>query len=464
MDEDLTLVRKLGPQKKDDYSRFELGDGSRVAVIGGGPAGSLFSYFLLEFAKKMGFKVKLDIYEPRDFNMPAPRGCNMCGGIISESLVQMMAMEGIELPDPIVQRGIESYIMHMDVGSVRIDTPLHEMRIAAVYRGAGPKDIQDNKWESFDGYLLKITKQKGAQVIQKRVTDIKLSDKGPLIFVKNDISEAYDLVAVATGVNSAALKIFKDIGLAYSPPSQTKTFIREYFLGADKIEQQLGNSMHVFLLDIPRLEFAAIIPKGDYVTVCLLGEAIDKDLYTSFLNSPEVKACMPSGWTSEEFSCQCMPRMNVGRALQPFDDHIVFLGDAGVTRLYKDGIGGAYRAAKAAASTAIFQGVSTTAFKKHYLPAITAIDKDNAFGKVIFLVTGLIKKVRFARRAVLQMTAKEQKKPRNRRMSMILWDMFTGSAPYKDIFVRTFNPLYLIGLFWNLMRSLWPFESKSVKA
>jgi len=33
--------------------------------------------------------------------------------------------------------------------------------------------------------------------------------------------------------------------------------------------------MHVFLLDIPRLEFAAIIPKGDYATVCLLGEDIE---------------------------------------------------------------------------------------------------------------------------------------------------------------------------------------------
>lgn len=464
MDEDLTLVKKLGPQTKDEYSRFELGDGSRVAVIGGGPAGSLFSFFLLDFANKMSLDVKVDIYEPRDFDKPAPMGCNMCGGIISESLVQIMAMEGIDLPDTIVQRGIESYTMHMDVGSVRIDTPLHEMRIAAVYRGAGPRDVKENKWKSFDGYLLNKTEQKGAQIIQERVTDINMDGKGPQIITKNSASDAYDLVAVASGVNSAALKIFKDIGIAYNPPSQTKTFIREYFLGADIIEQQLGNSMHVFLLDLPRLEFAAIIPKGDYVTVCLLGEAIDKELYMSFLDSPEVKACMPSGWANEEFSCQCMPRMNVGKAFQPFDDHIVFLGDAGITRLYKDGIGGAYRAAKAAASTAIFHGVSLDAFKKNYLPAVTAIDNDNTFGKVIFMVTGIIKKVRFARKAVLQMTAKEQEKPRNRRMSMILWDMFTGSAPYKDIFIRTLNPLYLIGLFWNLIGSLWPLGRKSVKA
>jgi flavin-dependent dehydrogenase len=462
MADDVSLAKILIPSMKDSNPSFELGDGSRVAVIGGGPAGSFFSHFLLSFANKMGTDVKLDIYEPRDFSTPAPSGCNMCGGIISESLVQMMAMEGINLPQEIVQRGIDSYVMHMDVGSVHIETPLDEMRIAAVHRGAGPKDIKEKKWGSFDGYLQKITEKTGAQVIKERVTNIEMSEKGPRVYTQKGISETYDLLAIATGVNTATLKIFKKLELAYNPPSVTKTFIREYYLGEDTIEKHLGSSMHVFLLDIPRLEFAAVIPKGDYVTVCLLGEAIDKELYSSFLNSPEVRACMPSGWDSEEFSCQCMPRMYIGKAIQPFDDRIVFLGDAGITRLYKDGIGGAYRAAKAAASTAIFHGVSTDAFKKHYLPAITAIDNDNAFGKVIFIVTGVIKKIRLARRAVLQMTAKEQKKPRNRRMSMILWDMFTGSAPYKEIFVRTLNPLYLIGLFWNLLLSIWPSDSNRV--
>lgn len=464
MDEDITLVKKLGPLSKETDLDKQLGDGSRVAVIGGGPAGSFFSYFLLRFAKSMDIDIKLDIYEPRDFSQAAPGGCNMCGGIVSESMVQMMAMEGMELPTTIVQRGIDSYVMHMDVGSVRIETPLEEMRIAAVHRGAGPKDIKEKKWGSFDGHLQKITMETGARVINERVTDITLSDSGPTVSTRKGTEEQYDLIAVAAGVNTATLKLFKELDLAYQPPSTTKTFIREYYLGAETIEKQLGSSMHVFLLDIPRLEFAAVIPKGDYVTVCLLGEAIDKELYSKFLNSPEVKNCMPDGWAYEEFACQCMPRMNVGKAIQPFDNHIVFLGDAGITRLYKDGIGGAYRAAKAAASTAVFHGVSVEAFRKHYLPSITLIDRDNGFGKVIFLVTGIIKKLRFARRAVLQMTAKEQTKKHNRRMSVILWDMFTGSAPYKDIFIRTINPLYLAGMIWNILLALWPFNNEPMEA
>jgi hypothetical protein len=83
-----------------------LESGSRVGVIGGGPAGSLFAYFLLRFARLLDLDIHLDIFEPRDFAQPGPAGCNMCGGIVSESLVQALAVEGIDLPPTVVQRPV----------------------------------------------------------------------------------------------------------------------------------------------------------------------------------------------------------------------------------------------------------------------------------------------------------------------------------------------------------------------
>src|SRR5512141_3277370 len=91
-----------------ESNRLFLDNGSRIAVIGGGPAGSFFSYFLFEMAERIGMELAVDIYEPRDFTKTAPQGCNMCGGIISESLVQLLATEGITLPSTVVQRGIDS--------------------------------------------------------------------------------------------------------------------------------------------------------------------------------------------------------------------------------------------------------------------------------------------------------------------------------------------------------------------
>ena len=443
-----------------DQPSLRLEDGSRVGVIGGGPAGSFFSIFLLDMAARMEVDIQLDIYEPRNFQLPGPGGCNMCGGIISESLVQILAAEGINLPPTVVQRGIDSYFLHMDVGSVRIDTPLQEKRIAAVHRGPGPRDLKEVKWGSFDGHLLDRALDKGARVIQERVVDCRWENGRPLIRTRQGEPQIYDFIAVATGVNSSAHRLFNNQELGYQPPTTSKTFICEYFLGQERINEYLGTSMHVYLLDMPRLEFAALIPKGDYVSICLLGEDIDDDLVHSFLNTPEVRGCFPPDWEMKTTSCHCSPRISIQGAEKPFADRIVFIGDSGVTRLYKDGIGAAYRTAKAAATTAVFQGVSSEDFEAHYWPACQRIQSDNRIGTLVFFITRQIQGLRFARRALLQMTAEEQQRVGSaRRMSTVMWDTFTGSAPYREIFLRTLHPAFWIQFLVKLGTSLFSLKS-----
>ncbi|HEX5818366.1 MAG TPA: hypothetical protein VFY20_05800, partial [Gemmatimonadales bacterium] len=301
-------------------SSLKLDDGSRVAVIGSGPAGSLFAYFVLEMAERIGISLHVDIYEPRDFAVPGPQGCNMCGGIISETLVQNLAAERISLTTGVVQRGIDSYFLHMDVGSVRIDTPLREMRIGAVHRGAGPKTATERRWESFDHYMQQYPLDRGAHLVRARVEEVRREGDRVSIKGRDLEPQAYDLVTVAVGVNSPILKLFEGLGIGYERPKVTKTLIREYRLGQDVINRTLGSSMHVFLLNIPRLEFAAIIPKGDFVTMCLLGDDIDTALVDAFVASPEVRRCMPPDWDPADRACQCLPHINVGGVEKPFAD------------------------------------------------------------------------------------------------------------------------------------------------
>jgi flavin-dependent dehydrogenase len=443
-------------------NQLVLDSGSRVAVIGGGPAGSFFSFYILDMAERLGVDIQVDVYEPRDFSKPAPQGCNMCGGIISETLVQNLAADGINLPPTVVQRGIDSYILHTDVGVVRIDTPLQEKRIAAVSRGSGPRDIKVIKWASFDGYLQKLTVEKGANIIHERITTVDIKEGIPQIKTRKGDFQSYDLLTVAVGINSSVGKLFEKLDIGYHPPQATKTFICEYYLGSDVIENELGSSMHVFLLNIPGLEFAAIIPKGDYATVCMLGDNIDQELINAFLSSDEVTDCMPEQWLGMQRSCNCLPRINVAGARLPYFDRIVFIGDCGVTRLYKDGIGAAYKTAKASASTAVFQGVSAADFEQHFKPTCTEIRRDNFIGKLNFMATKLIQKLRFTRRALLRMTMLEQtKEPRERRMSTVLWDMFTGSAPYLEIFKRMLHPKFLGIFIWNLILAFFNLDKSS---
>ncbi|MBI1954821.1 MAG: hypothetical protein HYS38_00335 [Acidobacteria bacterium] len=270
--------RKSSPWLRLGRSDLKLEHGSRVAVIGGGPAGSFFSYFILDMAKRIGLDIEVDIYEPRDFSRPGPAGCNMCGGIISESLVQYLAVEGINLPPTVVQRGIDSYMLHMDIGTVRIDTPTHESRIGAIHRGAGPRGSKVGIWRSFDGYLLELARSQGAKWIQKRVEGINGKEARPQVTTSAGLSDCYDLLALAVGVNSSALKFLEGLETGYRSPKVTKTYICDLPLGRETIQSYLGSSMHVFLLDIPRLEFAALIPKGDYVTACLSGHGIEMNV------------------------------------------------------------------------------------------------------------------------------------------------------------------------------------------
>jgi flavin-dependent dehydrogenase len=443
------------PRSGHHSSDLELQDGSRVVVLGGGPAGSFFTYFLIDLADRFGRDLTVDMYEPRDFTGVGPASCNMCGGIISESLVQNLAAEGINLPSSVVQRGIDSYMLHTDMGAVRIETPLKEMRIGAVHRATGPRDLKKPKWESFDGFLQRLAVDKGACVKRLRIEEIAWRDAKPIIRTREGWSDPYDLLVVAAGVNSPTLKLFDGSNLSYEPPKTTKTFIREFFVGAERLERYLGSSMHVFLLNIPGLDFAAIIPKGDYASICLLGEDIDKATLQLFLDSPEVKDCMPPGWDSSVNSCQCSPKMTIRRAAKPYDDRVVFVGDAGVTRLYKDGIGAAYRTSKAAAATAVLHGVSREAFEKHYEPVCRGIESDNSIGRFVFWITGEIQKRGFVRKAVLRTVAREQSaRGLRRHLSMVLWDLFTGSATYREIFKRALHPGFIARFAWDLSRSI----------
>ncbi len=438
---------------KDD---FELKSGSKVCVIGGGPAGSFFTYFLLDIAERLGVDIQLDNIEAKNFMKVGPVGCNHCGGIISESLVQLLSAEGINIPTTVVRHGIDSYVMHTDDRNVKIETPLHEKRIASVFRGSGPIGSTSTEWNSFDKYLQDLCAQKGANLIIDKVVDVAFTNGRPLVRTIGKLEKEYDLVVAAVGLDKKTLGILKAINVEFQAPDTTKTYIRELFLGEEMVSQYFGNSMHVFLLDIPKLEFGALIPKGHYVTLVLLGQDIDKNMVQSFLSSDEVVNCFPKDWNMDKMlSCQCYPRINTHTAKYMYGNRFVAIGDSATSKLYKNGIGAAYITAKAAAATALFNGVSEEDFKKHYLPVCRSLHYDNLIGKIVFLVTKLIKTNSMLKRGVVKTVIKEQNKAgKKRNMSLVLWDTFTGSAPYKEIFFRSLKPAFLFLLLWNTISSI----------
>jgi len=327
--------------------------------------------------------------------------------------------------------------------------------------------LMEFKSHGLDGYLLQSAIAKGANHIRARVDDVRwfedvdaFNQKNRLVQVKGQGGsfQTYELLAVTAGVNTSTLKVFRDLDFGYQPPQTAKLLVREYFLGDEAVSKYIGPVFHAFLLNIPGLDYGAVIPKGAYITVCLLSShgGLDAATMQTFLNDPSVKRLLPPDFSPTNIACHCSPRINVNGSPQPFGDRIVFIGDSGVSRLYKDGIGAAYRSAKIAASTAVFEGISADDFKRQYMAFCRKMEFDNRIGKLLFKIVGLFQKTQFSRRAVLHMVSEEQqgKMDAGRGMSMLMWDMLTGGVPYKEVLLRALHPAFWMRLLGDIIASL----------
>jgi hypothetical protein len=109
----------------------------------------------------------------------------------------------------------------------------------------------------------------------------------------------------------------------------------------------------------------------------------------------------------------------------------------------------------------VFQGVSRKDFAKHYWPACRAIANDNSVGKFMFATNAVFKHSRIARSAMLRMAQREQERESAKpHMSSLLWNMFTGSAPYLEMFRGTLHPGFVSNLLLNLAAGMSPSHNK----
>jgi len=178
------------------------------------------------------------------------------------------------------------------------------------------------------------------------------------------------------------------MGFGYRKPETVTAAIAEIWMDKNTISEYFGTSVNLFLLPVRDIKFAAIIPKGTYVTVCILGKNIDHNTVNAFIDHPVVQSALP-GKGAYEIACRCLPKMNIRAPEVAFADRVVLCGDAGSTRLFKDGLGAAYIMGKAAAKTAIFHGISKNHFRDHYQPVYKSIMVDNLYGKFLFAATDL---------------------------------------------------------------------------
>ncbi len=402
---------------------MQLMNGSRVVIVGGGPAGSFTALHLLSLSAEAHLELDIRIIEARNFNRPGPGSCNKCAGILSSTLVQKMGQLGLALPAEVIQSEVDTYILHLEQAQLPLHTLDASRRIVSVYRGGGPRLGRSPLPPSFDGWLLRQAQERGARVYPMRARAIRPGAR-PSVVTAHEEMEA-DLVVMATGVNSRPVL---DAAWGYRPP-------RAEAMAQDEIPLPAGISdknVHIFFENPPGLIFGALIPKGRYANLSLLGHGLPPDAINQFLATHELKTLIPAG---SNLLCGCTPNVAASTARGFFADRLVVVGDAAATRLYKDGIGSAFTTAEAAARTAIQRGVSRQDFAAGYRPVCRRIATDNAYGRVLFRLWSLTFHTPWLRKAWTQAVTGEVSQPDDHPIyTRVLWGMFTGDESYRRLF------------------------------
>jgi hypothetical protein len=196
------------------------------------------------------------------------------------------------------------------------------------------------------------------------------------------------------------------------------------------------------------IEMSSLLPKGEWITVVLLGKTIDHsdpaeslDIVQRFVELPHIRLLLPPK-AELRAGCCCHPNMTVGAAKNFFADRVALAGDMAVSRLYKDGLYSAYITASALADCIVDEGVDRASLAKHYAPTIERFDADNRYGRAIFLLgrwvfgSPALSRVLYQALITERMTKPEEK----RRLGGVLWRIASGDDSYRRILGEMFHP------------------------
>lgn len=435
-------------------SRLRLRNNSKIAIIGGGPAGSFFANDAIQYAKKLGINIQITIFDGKDFSQRGPSGCNMSAAVIASTLHAKLIKDGIVLPKRIIRHEIKGYYFQTEEYGIELYKPEQSDKssILAVYRGNGPLYSTNTKSHSFDDCLLGHVIDQGVNAIYEPVQELRLSSDidtpATIIYGRNNSYKEMkaDLVVGAFGVNSTIVNKIKGLNFGYIPPKTIKTCQMEIPLSAAFVKKSFNDNIHVFALGIKPFRFASMVPKGNYVTVSLVGtrDLTKKDLL-NFINHPIVRKRLPHDWKMPDKFCMCIPNITLSHAKKPFTDRFVIVGDASISRIFKNGIESAYITSQLAARAAFENGISSEDFDRHYYkPARKLLAMDNLLGTVILILSDFVTKQNWLVKARLSYVKSRKGSWIANHLNELLWNMVTGDASYKRILIQALNPVFQI--------------------
>lgn len=412
-----------------------LHEDSTVVMIGGGPAGAACAIKLLQGAATRGLRLRVLIFEGKDFNVHA----NQCVGVLSPPVEEVLQRDlEISLPRSLIKRQIFGYRLH----GRREDVLLTGHGATAGDAGEGRATYAVER-AHFDRFLLDVARELGAEVVASRVTGIEFVRDGQGVDEVRVYSESHyeraDCVIGAFGLDEGMLSVFEEVTNRdgergfHRPSKWLKSYLTTIEATHSFQSEKLGHIVHAFLLPpaCPRIEFGALTPKGDHVLVNIAGEEVTSRDLDEFLRMPEVQALLPA--FDERAINYYEGRFPSAPARGAFGHRYALVGDAtGWLRPFKGkGINTAILTGLRAAETMLEHGVSRAAFK-NYRKACGDLLGDYVYGVAVRRL------MLWGARVFLDPLIDVGKT--DPVMYDALFDAVSGHAPYREIISRSLKP------------------------
>ncbi|MDE3088810.1 MAG: NAD(P)/FAD-dependent oxidoreductase [Chloroflexota bacterium] len=345
-----------------------LDNGARIVIIGGGPGGVGTALALRQLARQMGREIQITLFEGKVF--AGEQHFNQCVGVLSPPIDTILVdLLGVPFPRHLVQREITGYLLHSDDRAILLesgDPPAYSVRRV-----------------QFDDYMLEQARACGIRVITSRVTDLEFHADRVIVYSESGNSEA-DVVVGAFGSDDGTAVVFQR-ATDYRAPRflssiVTKIHPRPEFMDA------FGNHIHAFLPSTRGIEFGAVTPKGNHLTMNIAGARVDAAMMDRFLRSPAVQSVLPclDDGQGENDLAFFKGRFPASQARAFSGDRYVIVGDAaGMVRPFKGkGVNSAMLTGWWAAQTMMNAGISARAFREYH-QACYDITRDLPYGKAM---------------------------------------------------------------------------------
>jgi flavin-dependent dehydrogenase len=341
-------------------------------IVGGGPAGVACALLLQRLAWEANRRVQLTILEGKQFS--GARHHNLCSGVLTPPLPALLERRlQVLFPTDLNNREIVGYILHSAHEQVLLD----EVETSVALRRV-----------QFDNYMLECARKRGLSVIPARAVDLDFHSDRVVVYTESAPLEA-DVVVGAFGMDEGTAAVFAR-ATGYRAPDALTSIVTRFHPGPEAMAA-FGPRIHAFLSS-PGIEFGAVTPKDDHVTINIAGGNVTDEQMAAFLSRPEVRAVLPGstrvssgpagGLDPTDFHA-FKGRFPCSLAGRYYGDRYVLVGDAaGLVRAFKGkGVTSAVTTGIRAAEAIFHAGVSEAAFRDHYARANQDITGDQLYGQ-----------------------------------------------------------------------------------